>query len=220
MAKIHTVEALDQAIDAEIAWRKQELSSALKLISKSSGPAQKASLRSGVLILYAHWEGWIKAVARLYVRYVNTKSLPYELLSEAFLGTALKTKMTALEGATTPIIHNQFAAFIQTELSTGAALSEQLVRSESNLSSSVFFDILERLGLELRPQFSLRANMIDSDLVARRNSIAHGEYLDLTPDTFVTLRKNTMELLELFTDDVRNAASTGRHLASPSPPSQ
>lgn len=216
MAKIRTVEDLDDAIDAEIAWRKQELSTALKLLQQSSGPAQKASLRSGVLILYAHWEGWVKAVAQLYVRYVNTKSIPYDSLSEAFLGNALKTKMTAIEEATAPAVHNTFASFIQTGLSKGATLSESLVRTESNLSSSVFFDIVARLGLDRRDMYSLRAHMIDSELVSRRNTIAHGQYLDLTLKDFETLRTDVMELLELFTDDVRNAASTGRHLASPS----
>jgi hypothetical protein len=215
MAKIRTVEALDHAIDAEIAWRKQELTTALKLLQQSSGPAQKASLRSGVLILYAHWEGWVKAVSQLYIRYVNTKSISYDSLSEAFLGNALKTKMTAIEEATTPAVHNKFAGFIRTELSKGAVLSEGLVRTESNLSSSVFFDIIERLGLERRDMYSLRANMIDAELVHRRNTIAHGQYLDLSFKDFKALRTDIMELLELFTDDVRNAASTGRHLATP-----
>lgn len=217
MAKIRSVEALDQAIDAEIAWRKQELTTALKLIQQSSGTAQRANVRSGVLILYAHWEGWVKAVARLYIRYVNTKSLPYERLSEAFLGNALKTKMTEIEAATKPLKHNEFAAFLRTDLSKGAALSEELIRTDSNLRSAVFFDILARLGLEQRSQFTLRANLIDTELVDRRNSIAHGEYLDLKLDEYKTLRDAVLGLLELFTDDVRNAASMGKHLAVPMP---
>lgn len=217
MAKIRTVEALDQEIDAEIAWRKQELTTALHLVQQSSGADRRANLRSGVVILYAHWEGWIKAVAQLYVRYVNTKSIPYDSLSEAFLGNALKTKMSSIEEASAPLVHNQFASFMRTELSKGATLSEKLVQTESNLSSRVLFDILDRLGLERRPLYTFRANRIDSDLVHKRNTVAHGEYLDLTLDDFRLLRTDIMELLELFTDDVRNAAATGKHLARPSP---
>ncbi|MER7796683.1 MAE_28990/MAE_18760 family HEPN-like nuclease [Microbacterium sp. NPDC096154] len=215
MAKIRSVEALDDAISAEIAWRKQELSTARKLIHRSSGPALQANLRSGVVILYAHWEGWVKAVAQLYIRYVNTKAFPYDQLSTAFLGTALETKMSGIDEASNPLIHNSFAAFIQDHLSERASISESLVRTESNLSSSVFLAIIDRLGLERREKYKLRANMIDHDLVNRRNTIAHGEYLDLGVDDFTTLRANTLDLLELFTDDVRNAASTGRHLKLP-----
>lgn len=217
MAKIRTVEALDQAIDTEIAWRKQELTTALKLIQQSSGTAQRANIRSGVLILYAHWEGWVKAVSKLYIRYVNTKALPYEHLSEAFLGNALKTKMTEIEAASTPLKHNEFAAFLRADLSKGAALSEDLIRTESNLRPAVFFDILARLGLEQRTQFTLSANLINTELVDRRNSIAHGEYLDLQLDEYKALRDAVMDLLELFTDDVRNSASMGKHLAIPAP---
>ena len=213
MAKIRTVEALDDAISAEIAWRKQELSTALKLVQGNPGPAQTANLRSGVVILYAHWEGWIKSVAQLYIRYVNTMAYPYNQLSTAFLGNALKTRMTAINEASTPLIHNSFAAFIRAELSEKATLSESLVRTESNLSSSVFFAILDRVGLEKRAEYTLRANMIDKDLVHQRNTIAHGQHLELGVDEFMTLRAHTIELLELFTDDVRNAASTDRHLA-------
>ncbi|APH00658.1 hypothetical protein ASJ30_03170 [Janibacter indicus] len=215
MVKLHTVEQLDDAIDAEIAWRKQELSTALKLIRHSSGPSQKANLRAGVVILYAHWEGWVKAVSQLYIRYVNTRAFRYDQLSTAFLGTALKTKMGTVEEATTPLMHNSFAFFIQNELSAKAKLSEELVRTESNLSSSVFLAIIDRLGLERRDKYTLRAQLIDHDLVQRRNTIAHGEYLDLTASDFGALRTDVLDLLELFTDEVRNAASTGRHLATP-----
>jgi hypothetical protein len=215
MAKIRSVEALDDEISAEIAWRKQELTTALKLIQQSTGHTRTANVRSGVLILYAHWEGWVKGVAQLYVRYVNTQRYSYELLSEAFLGNALKTRMTAIDAGTAPLVHNEFASFIRGGLTERAALSESLIRTESNLSSSVFFDILDRLGLERRELYSLRANMIDKELVHRRNTIAHGQHLALGLDDFRVLRTNTMELLEAFTDDVRNSASTGAHLALP-----
>lgn len=217
MAKIRTVEALDQEIDSEISWRKQELTTTLQMVQRSSGADQRANLRAGVVILYAHWEGWIKSIAKLYIRYVNTKSIPYVLLSEAFLGNALKTRMTSIEEASAPLIHNQFALFLRTGLSKKAALSESLIRTEGNLSSAVFFDILERLGLERRPEYSLKAHLIDNDLVHRRNTVAHGQYLDLTSGDFQLLRTDVLKLLELFTDDVRNAASTGRHLAAPEP---
>ncbi|GHG55111.1 hypothetical protein GCM10012320_26690 [Sinomonas cellulolyticus] len=215
MAKIRSVEALDDAISTEVAWRKQELTTTLKVIQQSTGNARRANIRSGVVILYAHWEGWVKVVAQLYIRYVNTQRNSYEKLSDAFLGNALKTRMDAVAMAARPLTHNEFASFVRSGLAERASLSESLVRSESNLSSSVFFEILERLGLERNQLYSLRANMIDQELVHRRNTIAHGQHLELGLDEFQGLRTKTMELLELFTDQVRNAASTGDYLAQP-----
>lgn len=213
MAKIHTLESLDDAISNETAWRKQELTTARKLVQQNSGSTQTATLRSGVLVLYAHWEGWVKSVAQLYVRYVNTQSLPYERLSAAFLGNALKVKISAIEYASTPAIHVEFASFLQGGLSGRAKVSEDLVQTQSNLSSRVLFEIVTRLGLPQRPEYATRANLIDEELVNRRNTIAHGKFLELKVADFLDLQTNTLKLLELFTDDVRNAASTGAYLA-------
>jgi hypothetical protein len=101
-----------------------------------------------VLILYAHWEGWVKSVAQLYIRYVNTQSPTYAQLSAAFLGNALKVEISSIEQASTPAIHNEFASF----LTEG---------SQSNLSSKVLSGVVERLGLRPRSEYSMRANMID-----------------------------------------------------------
>jgi hypothetical protein len=215
MSKIRTVNDLDDFISAEIAWRKQELTTALTVIQSSKGNAQTANLRAGVVLLYAHWEGWIKAVGHLYIRYVNSQGYTYDKLSQAFLGNALKTRMAAISEATTPLVHNSFALFIQEGLGKRAAVSESLIRTEGNLSSSVLLDIVDRLGLTRRELYDSRAPMIDHELVNRRNTIAHGQYLELELPEFVALRADTLELLELFTDEVRNAASQGLHLAAP-----
>lgn len=217
MAKIHTLEQLDDKISEESSWRMHELTTARRITQQAHGSAQIASLRSGVLILYAHWEGWIKNVSQLYIRYVNTKKYRLEQLSPAFLGNAIKTRIAASQAANQSSVHTDFALFIQRDLSGRATLSENLVRSESNLSSAVLFDILGRLGLEQLPLYTNRAKMIDEELVERRNSIAHGKFLEIDEKDFLDLHANVLQLLQLFTDQVRNAASTERHLIEKEP---
>lgn len=212
MAKIRTLEQLEDSISDEISWRKQELTTARKLVQQTTGSVQTAHLRTGVLILYAHWEGWIKNVARLYVRYVNTRAPAFDQLSTAFLGHALKVRLSSVQDSSTALTHNGFAEFLQLGLGEKARLDETLVRTNSNLSSSVLGDVLARLGLFARSEYSTRANLIDEELVARRNAIAHGQYLDLTPADFMQLQSDVIALLELFTDDIRNAASEQKYL--------
>lgn len=213
MAKIRTLEALEDAISEETAWRKHELTTARTLVQQSSGSTQTANLRSGVLILYAHWEGWVKNVAQLYIRYVNTQSATYAQLSSAFLGNALKVKISSIEQASTPTIHNEFALFLMEGLGGKARLSEDLVQTQSNLSSKVLSGVVARLGLPRRSEYSTRANMIDEELVNRRNTIAHGQFLELKANDFLALHEDVLSLLQLFTDDVKNAASTNAFLA-------
>lgn len=208
MAKLRSVENLEDAIAEEIAWRKQELATTKRAVRRSSGAARAAHLRSGVLFLYAHWEGWIKAVAQLYVRHVNSQSLTYSDLSVAFLGQALKVQINKIADSSTASSHNDFARFLLLNMGQGARLSEDLVQTQSNLSSAVLSDIVTRLGLPKHRLYETRSNLVDQELVYRRNQIAHGRFLELDSDTFYKLQDDVIELLELFTDDVRNAAST------------
>lgn len=211
--KIRSLEELDDKISQETVWRKRELTTSLKRL-QGSPDSQRVALRSGVLLLYAHWEGWVKNVAMLYLEYVRTQRLSYDELSEAFLGSALKSKFSEFERAFEPTTHNNFARFLREGLDTRATFSSELIRTESNLSSKVFSDVLVRLGLPQRSQYLTRAHLIDEKLVGLRNSIAHGQYAKLEEKDFRQLQSDILELLELFTDDVKNAASTKSYLAN------
>jgi hypothetical protein len=215
MSRMRSAEDLEDEISKETAWRKQELTTARKLVQESTELTQEAHLRGGVLLLYAHWEGWIKSVSQLYIRYVNAQAHPYNELSSAFLGNALKTRIASVDNANAPRLHNDFAAFLQSGLGQGARLSEELVRTESNLSSKVLADILLRLGMLARSEYVMRANMIDEELVNRRNRIAHGRYLSLSPEDFLRLHQSVLVLLELFTDDIRASVTEKKYLLSP-----
>ncbi|MCD7102389.1 MAE_28990/MAE_18760 family HEPN-like nuclease [Pseudoclavibacter sp. 13-3] len=212
MPKIHTLEELDDFITDETVWRKRELTIAKRNIERTTDAAQKANLRSGLLFLYGHWEGWVKNVSKLYIRYVNTQAPKYTDLSTAFLGNAIKTKLSGVEEASKAKKHNLFASFIHDGLAKRAKLSEDLVQTDSNLSSTVFADIIERLGLPRQAKYASRSKLIDEELVDRRNTIAHGQFLEITSDDFSKLHSDVLELLELFTDDVRNAASQKDYL--------
>lgn len=69
------------------------------------------------------------------------------------------------------------------------------MRTDSNLSSQVFFGIVERQGLPVRLAYESRATLIDRGLVSRRNTIAHGQCLDLNSSDFSNLREGTIYLL-------------------------
>lgn len=81
------------------------------------------------------------------------------------------------------------------------------INTKSNLKSEVFEDIALSLGIELAP-YTAYFNLIDESLLARRNAIAHGEYLDLTPDAFRSLADEVIKLLRQYKNDVENCAST------------
>lgn len=97
--------------------------------------------------------------------------------------------------------------FFRSKMAERARLSlSNLIRTESNLSSKVFENILVSLGIE-PALFSSRFNQIDSELLDRRNKIAHGEQLDLAPDACLQLVDDVILLIRQFKTEIENAAS-------------
>ena len=78
--KIKNLTDLGEKIDNELAWRKKELTS-IKVDVESSQIKEKSeqsrAIRSGIAMLYAHWEGAIKSIAEFYLIYVSGLNLKY-----------------------------------------------------------------------------------------------------------------------------------------------
>ena len=73
--KIKNLEELEDRIDDEIAWRKKELISIKNDVRSSENKdisEQSRLIRSGIAMLYAHWEGAIKSLAEYYLIYVSS----------------------------------------------------------------------------------------------------------------------------------------------------
>ena len=62
------------------------------------------------------------------------------------------------------------------------------------------------LGIDVA-RYTARFNLIDETLLASRNKIAHGEYLNISPQRFDSLAEEIMELMIWFKTDLENAAA-------------
>ena len=71
--KIKNIEELEDRIDGELAWRKKELISIKNDIRSSENKdisERSRLIRSGIAMLYAHWEGAIKSLAENTILYM------------------------------------------------------------------------------------------------------------------------------------------------------
>ncbi len=210
--KIRTIGDLEDLVAKETAWRKRELTDILFNARQARDSKMQTSLRAGVALLYAHWEGWIKSVARLYIEYVNTQRPCYDELSPAFLGNALRTRLDDMAAAHSAEVHNNFATFVSDGGLRGRAhLNANLVRTEGNLGSKTLKDIIARLGTNYK-HYELLETLIDKQLVHHRNTIAHGEFLEIDSDQYEDLHRKVVSMLTDFTNDVLVSARTDQHL--------
>jgi RiboL-PSP-HEPN len=142
MTKIRTLEQLQLTLDDELTWRKRELAVIKSLVTaRSSTELTNCHIRSGIALIYAHWEGFIK------------------------------------------------------------------IETKSNLSSEVLREIAYILGLDYT-EYEDEAQLIDETLLKNRNEVAHGKYLSISVEQFIVLHQTITHLLDLFSNQIKNAAST------------
>ena len=79
------------------------------------------------------------------------------------------------------------------------------VNTRSNLTYEALEDILYMLDFDAS-RYATKRVLIDEKLVHRRNSVAHGEYLDIDGADYRNLQTNVLELIEWFRDDVETSA--------------
>jgi len=204
---IRTVNELVDRIAAELVWRRRELTDMRALVQESSGQLRcRVVIRAGVALLYAHWEGFVKATASHYLEFVASHRIPYRKLAPNFVALTLRSKFVEMRVSEKVSSANALADFFCTSLDAQSRVPyKNVIDTKSNLSSKVLLDILAALGLGVN-QFETRLNFIDANLVNPRNHIAHGEALELTVDEYLSLHDDVIALIDTFRNEVENSS--------------
>jgi hypothetical protein len=206
MKKIRTLAQLQEALDAGMSWRIKEISD-FKLVTKTQNPASRTFIRAGIALVYAHWEGFIKAASEDYLNFVGNQGHVYRDLKTCFAVFGLKGKLTSLNASRKAKPNIETLDFILAEMNKPARMSmSSAINTESNLTSAIFANIAVSLDISPSP-YETKFNLIDESLVNRRNKVAHGEYLDLSSTDFLTLADEILQMMRNYKTDIENAAS-------------
>lgn len=200
MSKIRTAEQLSDRLAEDLVWRKKELSELKRLIEAGSLSRSKNSLllRSGITMLYAHWEGYIKTAASSYLEFVALRKLRYDELASNFVAIAFKTKLSEANVTRKATVFTQAVDFMRSQLSQRSEIQyKEGIDTALNLSSEILQEIMCMLGLEYAV-YETKQVLIDERLLKRRNCIAHGEFLSLDKADYLELQQNVIEMLEEF----------------------
>lgn len=214
--KVRTESQLCDVIDQDLIWRKKELTQLKFLLESAAGRGDREStlLRGAVTLLYAHWEGFVKFAALAYLEYVAAQRLRLDELAPAFLALAARPILSAATGAKRIRSHIEVVTFFRSGLSEKSSIPyKDGITAKANLSSEVLREIVETLGLDFTP-FETKANLIDETLLRSRNTVAHGEYLLITPDRYERLSRDVLVMMENFRTQVQNAAALQRFKAA------
>jgi hypothetical protein len=204
---IRTAEQLSDRLATDLAWRKKELSEMKSLIEAKnvSDQRHKVLVRSGVCILYSHWEGFVKLAANSYLEYVISKKLTYQELSSNFLALAMKEKLKEAKETHKPSLYIPVCEFFLSELNQRCILPKDVISTASNLSSEILKEITYILGIDFSV-YSTKSVLIDTKLLKTRNEIAHGNYSVFDRDEYLELHREIIGMLDIFRTEIENAA--------------
>lgn len=202
---------LYEILDKDYAWRISELSNFRNTIPKEKAVAQRALIRAGITLLYAHWEGFVKSSVEQYYKYLSFQNHLTKEFQSPLIAIILGGE--AKELTDTKKLSHQVFLFdkIMSGLDGPAYFSSSSPIRTANLKYDILEDICYLLSIETT-EFQLKNEFIDRELVDRRNTIAHGKYLELGYDEFTEVYKNVIQLLRRFKDLLLNSASQKKYL--------
>lgn len=210
MRRIRSLEDLNKFLDDELAWRKKELTTLNFLVGRSRPHEEGILLRSAICLLYAHWEGFIKNAATGYICFVVAQRLKINELAPNFLALGLLSNIQR-DQYNIRTVRRELIVTLTSGMSDRFSINcENVVSAESNLNMRLLNTILNLVGLD-NSRYEEKKAILDQRLLANRNSVAHGEYLEIDSGDYSSLHSDIIQLIDRFRTDVENAAVLGRY---------
>jgi hypothetical protein len=207
---IRTIDELVDRLDEGMAWRRIEMQALKSAIAEAESrsphsPLTRALARSGVALLYAHWEGYVKDSCAAYVEYIARRRLRCSELNDGLLITVLESLGKRMTSGDEEARKALLEAVRQPNDSRARIPKTAMVDTKSNLRYQVLADIFLKIGLPIE-NFATKGNFIDITLCDSRNSIAHGRDYFPVPADFPTLMDEVMGMMEQVHDLITSAA--------------
>ena len=214
MSKPYTENDLSSIFDADLIWRRKELSDIKAAIRRADEFSKPALLRAIVTLGYAHWEGYVRTCANKYFEYLTLRKKPFvelerQIYVNVFLGRldTLHRSHVSLE-ARCKLIND----ILDGESGRFSYLNPDLVDTRSNLSTDVIKDICIICGVD-SSHFEQNRTFLDVVLLKRRNAIAHGQQEFIKIDDIDDFVANILALMDSFRNLLENKVYTKGYAA-------
>ncbi|MFR5135491.1 MAG: MAE_28990/MAE_18760 family HEPN-like nuclease [Acutalibacter sp.] len=185
-----TANELRAELEAELAWRQEDLAFFKNQLNNISNDLEKDKYRKSlVLILYSHMEGYIKIALQTYIKFINAQNLPRKDAISGLVAASMNPEFNAYDNLDRKCnifrrelpedssLHRFFRRVdfldqLENFKNAPLIIEDSVINTESNLWYVVLQKNLYKIGLPV-DMFQQYHRDIDA-LVNRRNSIAHG----------------------------------------------
>lgn len=187
-------------------WRARELSDMRIMHHEAECERERAAVsRSIVVLSYAHWEGYCKNSANIFMDYLEEIKIPYaNLPPDMFLGAVSNAldsyRDTADNLNSRKKLLNEFRSQVG---GTFSNFDRRIILPRSNLNFERLQFICATIGADVQP-FQKHRLKIDKELVKWRHEVAHGE-LFILGEEYAESHTRLCEELLFLTKDVFEA---------------
>lgn len=207
MAKIRTKEELVDKIGQDHVWRLREIAELKNLIQEptTSDLRKRVLCRSGIALLYAHWEGFVKKSGTYFLEYVAAQRHNISELRSNFVTLLVRGKIDKASESNKYSAFDEVTRYIIDNQTTRARIpTRDVVETRANLSTNVLKEIMWCLGLDYEI-YESKEKLIDLKLVGRRNHVAHGEAIEIEGEDFLYIANEVLGLMNTFKNLLENS---------------
>ena len=200
-------------IDDEYVWRVAELRNFSMVIDKTKFQSgnKEVLLRAGITLIYAHWEGFIKSVCRIYLQYLNQQKCAPSKIIYNLLSYYAQQQTRSFPQTYNTSLFEQIVKTISNYNGKETIQFSTNIETKSNLKYNIFDNIMWSLGLD-NSEFILQKELIDLKLVDNRNSIAHGKFCRVDVSEYLEVYNKMTDLMRKIKNNIQNAIELKKHL--------
>lgn len=216
MATIRTKEDLIDKIGRDHVWRLREITELKNLIQEptTSDLRKRVLCRSGIALLYAHWEGFVKKSGTYFLEYVAAQRHNISELRSNFVTLLVRGKIDKASESNKYSAFDEVTRYIIDNQTTRARIpTKNVVETQSNLSTNVLKEIMWCLGLDYEI-YKSKEKLIDLKLVKRRNHVAHGEAIEIEGEDFLDMANEVLDLMNTFRNLLENSCTLESYKAA------
>jgi hypothetical protein len=214
MSRPYTEHDLSSIFDADLIWRRKELSDMKAAIKTADAPSKPALLRAIIAMSYAHWEGYVRTCANRYFEHLTLRKKPFVEFERQIYVNSILGKLDALHHGRVSL--EEQCKLINDILDGGngrfSYVNPDLVDTRYNLSTDVIKDICLICGVDSN-HFEQNRTFLDVLLLKRRNAIAHGQQEYIQTDEIDDFVANILALMGFFRNLLENKIYTKAYAA-------
>ena len=193
------MQKLESSVERDLLWRKREISHIYLQIQAAEGDIQIALLRAALVMLYAHWEGFIKNTTEQYINFINRQGLVCKRIKYNFAILLFKKQLEDIANTNKHAFACNVYKKIVEEQNICIKMHEN-IDTKSNLNKNVFEDIFFLINAKVE-KYENKFKIIDS-LVDDRNHIAHGRQVNIQIEKYKNICDNMLDTMDIYKNDI------------------